>query len=90
MAKYVVMEVYSVEAADVEAAKAAVGGETNKDGVFLVGESLGQLMNPFHWADAQNKFGHIAPVPVVADLTPPPAPVDPAAPVAPVTDTPKV
>lgn len=59
MGKYVVMEVYSVEAESAESAKATAEGATSQDGVVFVAESLGQMMNPVHWADAQNKFGHL-------------------------------
>jgi hypothetical protein len=62
MAKFVVMEVYSVDADSAETAKAEVEGSTShNDSCVLVAEQLGGLVNPYHWEDAQNKFGNIKP-----------------------------
>ena len=82
MSKYVVMEVYSVEADSAEAAKAQVEGATANDSAVHVAVSLSGMLNPFHWADAQNKFGHIQPAPVeeVLTSTPSETPVTPEAP----------
>jgi hypothetical protein len=68
MADFVVMEVYSVDAEDAEsAANSAKASSPNSDAVFLVADSLGGLANPYHLADAQSAFGHIAPAQAPAE-----------------------
>lgn len=62
MAKFVVMEVYAVEADSLDSAKASVESKSTNDSVVHVGSSLSNMLNPFHWADAQTKLGHIQPV----------------------------
>lgn len=59
MAKMVVYEVWQVEAADPDAAKAKVERQTRKDSVIVAAESLEQLAHPVHLAEAQEKFGTV-------------------------------
>jgi hypothetical protein len=57
------MEVYTVDADSPEAAAdLAKSNSSNSDAVFLAADSLGGLLNPVHWADAQASFGHVQPV----------------------------
>lgn len=67
MSKFVAMAVFEVESADLEGAQAAASIAAPNGAVIHVADSLNAMMNPYHWADAQNAFGSIKAAEVVAE-----------------------